>query len=82
MEGCKQANRNVQDTGLLEVVYNIKGWLAPLINNITGHSTPHVFRFVRGADGHCLMQYKQWHGDEWQPKLNEPGLKPLKVSVK
>ena len=80
MEGCKQANKNVRDTLLLEEMYDIKGWLIPYINTITGHSTPHIFRFSRGADGNCVMRHKDWHGDEWEPELDKPGLTLLNVS--
>ena len=80
MEGCKQANYNVRSLSLLPKMFNVKGWLSPFIEPITGHSNPHIFRFVRGSDGHSQMYYKQWNGDRWEPS-DGVGEVLLKVSA-
>ena len=34
------------------------------------HSHPHNFRFRKGPDGRCYMQYKKWQNSEWEPQSN------------
>ena len=53
-----------------------KTWLSPCLEEIHGHTVPHVFLFRRGLSGKSLMFYTNWSHDQWEP-LN--GLKPLNV---
>lgn len=61
----------------LQYVYDIRKWLTPAIDDIQYHTTPHIFRFKRNADGRGEMHYKHWSSDDWRPK--DSGLLILKV---
>ena len=61
----------------LHYVYDIRKWLSPSIDEIQYHTTPHIFRFRRNADGRGEMHYKHWSSDDWKPE--DGGLLLLKV---
>lgn len=81
MDGCKEANKSVRDVVMLKEMYDVKDWLTPAMQQLHNHSNPHIFRFIRGSNGHCQMFYKHWNHEEWEPSA-QPGLQLLKVIKK
>ena len=74
---CKAANHGTRQTKPLEYVVDFKSWLSPQIEEIHGHTNPHVFLFKKdGTSGKCKMYYKNWSHEQWQP---HEGLQLLKV---
>ena len=53
---------------LLPKMYDVKGWLDPVLKPLYNHSHPHLFKFVRDTDGNSLMLYKHWSDDMWLPQ--------------
>ena len=43
--GCKEANKNVREVFVLKEMYDVKGWLLPVTDELHNHSNPHIFRF-------------------------------------
>ena len=80
LDGCKQANKMVQEAVPLSQMMDVKTWLLPHTEELHNHSNPHIFKFYRNADGHAEMKYKHWTQDSWEPSGNQPGLKLLKVT--
>ncbi|KAL5514930.1 hypothetical protein EMCRGX_G000014 [Ephydatia muelleri] len=81
LDGCKQANKMVQEAVPLSQMMDVKTWLLPHTEELHNHSNPHIFKFYRNADGHAEMKYKHWTQDSWEPSGNQPGLKLLKTTV-
>lgn len=78
MEACwKASNQAVRGAATLTYIFNIKEWISPCLDEIHGHTAPHVFLFRRNSQGKGVMYYKNWSHNSWQP---EEGLKLLKVS--
>ncbi len=73
---CKASNRSVRATATLQYVFDVKSWLTPQLEEIHGHTVPHVFLFRRNAEGKAVMFTKHWSHQEWEP---QEGLKLLKV---
>ena len=44
--GCKAANQNVHNVFELKEMYDVKGWLLPVTQELHNHSNPHIFRFA------------------------------------
>ena len=51
---------------LLDVVYNIKEWLAPHAEELHDHTQPKSFKFVRNADRKCEMFYRNYSHMPWE----------------
>ena len=62
-------------------MYDVKAWLKQHTEPMYNHSHPHIFRFRKGPDGHCYMQYKKWRQSEWEPQSERSrhGVRILKV---
>ena len=75
-EAMKVSNQNVKSTHSLKYVFDIKNWIAPHLDEIHGHTVPHVFRFTLNHSKKAEMHYKHWSHEQWQP---EHGLILLKV---
>lgn len=62
-----------------EVMYDIKGWLEPFVNDFHGHTGPHIFFVFRDEFGHAIFKYKKWSStnEQWKP---EEGIHLFKVS--
>jgi hypothetical protein len=73
------SNKNVKMVSTLNYVFDIKNWIAPHLDEIHGHTAPHVFRFqLNHASKRAEMHYKHWSHDPWEPR-GEHGLYILKV---
>lgn len=64
---------------LLDVMFDVKAWLDPVLLSLNNHSYPHIFKFVRDSIGKARMFYKNWDHNEWSPK-DSAGIMLLKVS--
>lgn len=53
---------------ILERIVDFKKWIKPHINPVHGHSNPHCFKFLKGADENVHMFYKHWSDDAWTEK--------------
>ena len=73
---CKAANHNSRESTTLRCIFDVKAWLLPALEEIHGHTVPHVFLFRRNAQGRAVMFYKHWSHEPWQP---QEGLTLLKV---
>lgn len=73
---CKAANHTVRETSTLKFIFDIKTWISPYLEEIHGHTTPHVFLFRRNVKGKACMYTKTWSHQEWEP---EQGMQLLKV---
>ena len=62
---------------MLDYVFDFKGWIGPCIDEIHGHTNPHIFLFRKNASRQSSMFYKNWSHDQWQP---QDGVHLLKVS--
>lgn len=81
MEAALRAsNQNVKGTNILNYVFDIKNWIAPHLDEIHGHTAPHVFRFRRNSQSkRAEMHYQHWSHEPWEPTGEEGGLILLKV---
>ena len=53
----------------LTTVFDVKGWMAGSLNEITGHIHQHLFKPVRDAQGRAILFYKKWSSSpEWLPE--------------
>lgn len=61
------------------IMYNIKDWLQPYVNDFHGHTGPHIFFINRNADGNAVFKYKKWSStsEQWKP---EEGIRLFKVN--
>ena len=60
MSGLEKCVHGASLTGVLTTdVYNISGWLTPMLNNITNISKPHCFQVVKER-GVAEVYYKMW----------------------
>lgn len=75
---CKAANHTSRKTMTLNYIVDFKKWIAPHIEEVHGHTNPHIFLFKRNALGKSVMYYKNWTHDDFQPK---DGVKLLKVNI-
>ena len=73
----KASNKRVRTTSTLSYVFDIKNWISPHLDEVHGHTIPHVFRFQLNHSKRAEMHYKNWSHEEWQPE--EGGLLLLKV---
>ena len=83
LEGIKAARSDFGNTHIFDCMYDVKTWLKQHTEPMYNHSHPHIFRFRKGPDGHCYMQYKKWRQSEWEPQSerNRHGVRILKVHV-
>ncbi|XP_068669901.1 uncharacterized protein [Montipora foliosa] len=51
---------------LLEVVFDIKEWLAPFSEELHSHTQPKCFKFVRSEQGKCVMFYRNYSHMQWE----------------
>ena len=66
-EAMKNCIQNVKVLPfLLDVVYNIKEWLAPHAEQLHDHTQPKCFKFVRNAAGKCQMFYRNYSHMPWE----------------
>lgn len=69
-EALKSSNQNVKNSCTLNYVYDIKNWIAPYLDEIHGHTTPHVFRFRLNNNKRAEMHYQHWSHEPWKPSGN------------
>ena len=75
----KTSNQNVKFVSTLKYVFDIKSWISPHLNEIHGHTTPHIFRFsFNHSTKKAEMQYRHWSHDSWN---QGQGLLLLKVAM-
>ena len=75
----KSYKKPAPDVVILDHVYDFKTWLQPHIAGIfKNHSQPHCYQ-IRKKDGICILQYRLYTGDKWEPS---EGLKCLKVNIR
>ena len=79
LDGLQNANRGSRSC-LLSEMFDAKAWLQPHMEQLHNHTNPHIFRFVKGRDGHCYMQWKHWNHNQWEP-MEGLGISLLKVNV-
>ena len=79
LDGLQNANRGSRSC-LLSEMFDAKAWLQPHMEQLHNHTNPHIFRFVKGRDGCCYMQWKHWNHNQWEPKEGL-GISLLKVNV-
>jgi len=62
---------------MLNHLYDVRNWLAPCLNNLHGHSQPHMhcFRFTLNQQDEAIMHYRNWSYQTW----SEVGVLLLKV---
>ena len=76
----KASNKNVKFSTTLKYVLDVKGWIAPHLDEIHKHTAPHVFRFqYNHSKQKAEMFYKHWSHEPWQPTGDNGGLILLKV---
>ena len=76
----KSSNQNVKNTTTLEYIFDIKNWIAPHLDEIHGHTAPHIFRFRLNHSKRAEMHYKNWTHESWEPSdTSDDGLLLLKV---
>ena len=76
LPACKASNHAVCGTRTLKYIFDIKSWISPCLEEIHGHTAPHVFLFRRNADRKAVMFTKKWSHEEWEP---EGGFRILEV---
>ena len=58
------SNQSVAGVSSLKYIFNIRDWIAPCLDEIKYHTTPHAFLFRRDEDqGKAVMYYKHWSSD-------------------
>ena len=72
------SNQTVVGATSLKYLYDIREWIAPCIETIKYHTSPHIFQFRKDLSGEAKMYYKHWSADAWMPK---DGVKLLKVCL-
>lgn len=77
-KAMKASNQSVRATFTPTHVFDIKNWISPHLDEIHGHTAPHVFRFRLNQSKKAEMHYKHWSHEEWAP---QGGFIPLKVSM-
>ena len=78
----KASNHSVKNVSTLKHVFDIKSWIAPHLDEIHGHTSPHIFRFrFNHTTQKAEMHYKHWSHEPWEAGGdNDSGLFLLKVS--
>lgn len=61
------------------VMYNIKEWLDPFVNDFHGHTGPHVFLVSRNASLDVVFKYKKWSSTNELWKPDGEGIRMFKV---
>ena len=79
LDGLRNANKGSRSC-LFSEMFDAKAWLQPHMEQLHNHTNPHIFRFIKGRDGHCYMQWKHWNHNQWEPKEGL-GISLLKVNV-
>ena len=78
----KASNQKVKSSTTLKYVFDIKNWIAPHLDEIHGHTAPHVFRFRLTHAKRAEMHYQNWSHDPWKPiTVDGIGLILLKVYI-
>ena len=72
-----ESSRSTVAVKTITYVYDIKSWISPYLDDISKHTTPHIFRFTRTSGGKAQMQYKHWSHEEWESPAG--GITLLKV---
>ena len=67
LQGVKAARGDFIGTHIFDHMFDMKAWLKLHLEALNNHSHPHIFRFRKGPDRHCYMQYKKWRHNEWEP---------------
>lgn len=76
----KASNKKVRNTCTITHVYDIKSWIAPHLEEIHGHTAPHIFHFqVNHSKKRAELRYKNWSNEPWYPTEDKDGLILLKV---
>ena len=55
----RQAQTPQAETHVVDVMFDIRNWIEPCLNNIKNHIYPHAYKFVK-RNGKVVMKYKQW----------------------
>ena len=76
-QATRVSNHHVVGVTTLSYMFDIRGWIAPHLDEIRYHTEPHIFLFKKcPTTGHAVMYYKHWSHDAWEP---DGGLLLLKV---
>lgn len=63
----KASNKSVKSVSTLQYIFDIKSWIAPYLDEIHGHTAPHVFRFrFNHTSKKGEMHYKYWSHQAWE----------------
>ena len=63
----RATNQNVNNSCTLNYVFDNKNWIAPHLNEIHGHTAPHVLRFRLNHAKRAEMHYQYWSHELWKP---------------
>ena len=79
----KASNQSVKSVSALKYIFHIKKWITPYLEEIHGHTAPHVFRFrFNHAAKKAELHYKHWSHEPWEPDGDSnKGLFLLKVKT-
>lgn len=55
-------------TFLIDVMFDIKSWISPHLNELHGHRDPHCFKFVLNKDNKSIRYFWNWSTDLWCPE--------------
>ena len=64
MESCLQIIKAYPF--LLDIVFDLKEWLAPFAEELHAHTQPKCFKFVRNEQGKCEMYYRNYSNMQWE----------------
>lgn len=63
---------------VLDIMYDIRSWMAPARLEIHNISNPHSFVLEETSTGDVILRYKNWSKDkEWQPSKNPDDCIPV-----
>ena len=67
----RESSRSVAGVSTLRYLFDVKSWIAPYLEEIHHHTSPHIFRFQKNAQGRAVMHYKHWSHEQWEPEQAE-----------
>jgi hypothetical protein len=76
---ARVSNKKVLSTSTLEYLFDIRNWIEPHLDEIHGHTAPHVFNFKLNRSKKAELRYKNWSHEPWDPAEGKGGLILLKV---
>ena len=53
----------------VDSMFDVKSWMEPVQEDISGHIHHHQFKIARNGEGQVILYYKKWSTTaEWMPK--------------